>query len=417
MKIIKTTLILLTVCTILLSCAGSMQSQKNIESIDDPLEAIITELGFIPFKVFYEEPYLGYIMDLQNKENPLKMVWEGELETANVNQSVEVQYSYEQIPGLSIRIPFVASIEGKFSTSESVEVQLIGLEKYVLTEPELKNEFYNITEYHSRPYIDSMLRAEKVVVKIVNSSGVSIGASATITGLFGVKVGAEYSYDEQLEGIIAAENAIIGYTLRTPEFADLIPVTQEGLIFSVLGWKQGVSTEWQPLNRKGYLRTGDYYKLVFRANREYYVYIFNIDSREMIYPLFPRPDIEYENPVIKDAILSIPEGKNHGFILDKNTGSEIIEFYVCEEENIRLKELSAYLYNNFGEITVDDAREQLDAIIQDFNLTTVEDYEFAKILDYTQNMNSNTYSIYNANKIFNIGEGIYYSFNFNHIEE
>ncbi len=36
---------------------------------------------------------------------------------------------------------------------------------------------------------------------------------------------------------------------------------------------------------------------------------------------------------------------------------------------------------------------------------------------YTQNMNSDTYSIYNANKIFDIGEGIYYSFNFNHISE
>ena len=356
-------------------------------------------------------------MDHQNKENPLKKVWEGVGETANVNQSVEVQYSYEQIPGLSIRIPFVASIEGKFSTSEQVEVQLIGLEKYILTEPELKTEFYNITEYHSRPYIDSMLRAEKVVVKIVNSSGVSIGASATITGLFGVEAGAEYSYDEQLEGIIAAENAIIGYTLRTPEFTDLLPVTQEGLIFSVLSWKQGISTEWQPLNREGYLRTGDYYKLVFRANRDYYVYIFNIDSREMIYPLFPRPDIEYTNPVIKDVSLSIPEGKNNAFLLDDNTGTEKIEIYVCEEENIRLNELSAYLHEYFGEVTVADARVQLNAIINDYNLTTVEDDEFEKILDYTQNMNSDTYSIYNANKIFDIGEGIYYSFNFNHISE
>ena len=52
MKIIKILLVIMTVC-IVLSCAGSMQSQKNIESIDDPLEAIIKELGFIPFKVFY----------------------------------------------------------------------------------------------------------------------------------------------------------------------------------------------------------------------------------------------------------------------------------------------------------------------------------------------------------------------------
>ncbi len=414
-KNIHFNLLLSTIIVFLYSCLGAMDTAKSIQNFNDPLENMIRELKYIPFKVFHEEPYLGYITDLQNTENPVKRIWSGELKKSSVKQTIKLKYSYEQAAGLKARIPFIVSLEGKISKNEHIEIQLVGLEKYFLVNPKLEKEYAEVSAYQRRPYIDSMLRAEKIVVKVVDASGAALSAEADITKLFGMEPGAGYSYDEELQGVIAAEKAIIGYTLRTPEFEDIMSVTSQGLIFSVLGWKQGISNEWQPLDGKSYLRSGDLYKLVLKAENSYYLYIFNIDAQEKIYTLFPLPGGEYENPVAAGKMVSIPTGRDEGFILDDNTGTEMIEMYVSRKENKKLKELCEYINQHRGRVTVAQARLKLQEAADDYARISEGDKELERVLDFARNKGKDNYAVYNAHKLPDAGEGIYYSFTFHHI--
>ncbi|MCK5720095.1 MAG: DUF4384 domain-containing protein [Thiomargarita sp.] len=83
------------------------------------------------------------------------------------------------------------------------------------------------------------------------------------------------------------------------------------------------------------------YKIIFEPANNAYVYIFQIDSSNNIFRLFPTTDFENAdsnniNAVITAKKYFIP-AKNWSFKLDKTTGQETIYFIVSYQANINLE--------------------------------------------------------------------------------
>jgi len=76
---------------------------------------------------------------------------------------------------------------------------------------------------------------------------------------------------------------------------------------------------------------GDLYKIFFKMNRSAYVYIMQLDSTGMIYPLFPSKTYGsgpgMENPLPGNQLHQIPPAKRMWIYLDKNKGEESIYFF------------------------------------------------------------------------------------------
>ena len=93
----------------------------------------------------------------------------------------------------------------------------------------------------------------------------------------------------------------------------------------------------KPLTDGSMLRSGDHYKIQFTPDENCYVYIFQVDSTNTIYPLFPVNDFNglaatHRNPVRAGATYHLP-AEEKSFFLDQNTGTEIIYFLAFRQAN------------------------------------------------------------------------------------
>lgn len=91
------------------------------------------------------------------------------------------------------------------------------------------------------------------------------------------------------------------------------------------------------------LNSGDHYKIVFTPDRDCYVYVFQVDSADQIFQLFPLKAfkgvmVNNLNPVSQGKRYVLP-AENKAFRLDRNTGRERIYFIASRDRDDRLENL------------------------------------------------------------------------------
>ncbi|MGF1529355.1 MAG: DUF4384 domain-containing protein [Candidatus Competibacterales bacterium] len=106
-------------------------------------------------------------------------------------------------------------------------------------------------------------------------------------------------------------------------------------------YRPGGRGELRALTDGAVLRSGDHYKIQFTPEQDGYVYIFQIDSKEAIYRLFPMDsfgsvDVSQHNPVKAGVTYTLP-GDDKSFQLDQSKGVESIFFMAFRERNLPLE--------------------------------------------------------------------------------
>jgi hypothetical protein len=185
-----------------------------------------------------------------------------------------------------------------------------------------------------------------------------------------------------------------------------------GLSMSLMGWKSGISKDWFSLNEGGTLRSGDVYKLKLQSDEEYYIYIFQVDSSNAIYSLFPWPNIKVKNPIPPFQTVYIPKETNIGYELDDIRGEETIYVYATKEKNKKLAYLADFLYedDNWGNYSFDDVK----SILEEATVKFKDRGPKKKLKDVSPDKDGDGHSIHESEKFLDIGDGRIIKFTFNH---
>jgi hypothetical protein len=109
--------------------------------------------------------------------------------------------------------------------------------------------------------------------------------------------------------------------------------------------------QFKQLQQGEILHSGDYYKITFKPNFDSYVYIFQKDSVNKIYKLFPMTEFQGKkyynlNPVKAGATYQLPS-KNGYFVLDKQTGTESIYFIIKNQQDPILEKRATITEGDF----------------------------------------------------------------------
>jgi hypothetical protein len=78
----------------------------------------------------------------------------------------------------------------------------------------------------------------------------------------------------------------------------------------------------RPLEDGAVLHSGDRYSIFFEPRQKAHVYVYQVDSRGVVFPFFPNPDFsELKNPVPAGQAVWVPSAE-WSFELDDNAGTE-----------------------------------------------------------------------------------------------
>jgi len=107
-------------------------------------------------------------------------------------------------------------------------------------------------------------------------------------------------------------------------------------------YRPGGKGDFRNLKNRSVLRSGDHYKIIFTPTEDCYVYLFQVDSANKIYSLFPMESfggvrVNNLNPVYAGKTYYIPAEKK-SFILDQQTGTEKIYFLSSYQRDLELEE-------------------------------------------------------------------------------
>jgi hypothetical protein len=107
-------------------------------------------------------------------------------------------------------------------------------------------------------------------------------------------------------------------------------------------YRPGGKGEFRNLTNGSVLRSGDHYKIIFTPTKDCYVYIFQVDSANKIYSLFPMESfggvtVNNFNPVEAGRSYYIP-AESKSFVLDEQTGTEKIYFLASYQRDLELEE-------------------------------------------------------------------------------
>ncbi|GAK53803.1 secreted protein [Candidatus Moduliflexus flocculans] len=99
--------------------------------------------------------------------------------------------------------------------------------------------------------------------------------------------------------------------------------------------------EFLPIKEGSVLHSGDHYKLILTASEECHIYIFQVDSANKIFQLFPMGSfggvtLNNFNPVKQGETVYIP-AESKSFELDAQTGAEKIYFLASRARNEELE--------------------------------------------------------------------------------
>jgi len=106
-------------------------------------------------------------------------------------------------------------------------------------------------------------------------------------------------------------------------------------------YRAGGKGNVQQLTNGGALHSGDYYKIIFTPTEDCYVYIFQLDSANKLFRLFPMDSfggviINNFNPVKGDKTYHIP-AQDKSFELDEQKGPETIYFIATRQKDVVLE--------------------------------------------------------------------------------
>ncbi len=106
-------------------------------------------------------------------------------------------------------------------------------------------------------------------------------------------------------------------------------------------YRAGGKGELKPLNEGEVLRSGDHYKLVFTPKQNAFVYVFQRDSANKLFQLFPMQQmggvvLNHHNPVEAGKTYTIP-AVDKSFYLDQQTGTETLYFIATPEQDKALE--------------------------------------------------------------------------------
>ena len=109
-------------------------------------------------------------------------------------------------------------------------------------------------------------------------------------------------------------------------------------------YRSGGKGNYKPINNGSVLHSGDYYKIIFTPVEDCYVYIFQVDSANKLYQLFPMKSfggviLNNFNPVKAGKTYYIP-AEYKSFELDDVTGTETIYFVASKTKDVVLEQQS-----------------------------------------------------------------------------
>ena len=114
-------------------------------------------------------------------------------------------------------------------------------------------------------------------------------------------------------------------------------------------YRSGGKGNLKTLTDGGVLQSGDYYKIIFTPAEKCYMYIFQLDSANKLFRLFPMQSfggvtVNNSNPVIGGNTYHIP-AKHKSFELDTQIGPETIYFVATRQADIVLENQYQALQN------------------------------------------------------------------------
>ncbi|MDM8568167.1 DUF4384 domain-containing protein [Thiotrichales bacterium HSG1] len=157
-----------------------------------------------------------------------------------------------------------------------------------------------------------------------------LGLLLTVAGLF-----IEKCYFEENSCPIESMNTPTEVTKKTK------PVFKINYLYRTAGQGKALSFAKTGLKGKA-LTTGDTYKIIFQPPAKKHVYIFQIDSTNKIFQLFPTTNFENadkknKNPVKKGKKYFVP-AKKQSFKLDASTGKETIYTILTNKPDQKLEQ-------------------------------------------------------------------------------
>ncbi len=105
-------------------------------------------------------------------------------------------------------------------------------------------------------------------------------------------------------------------------------------------YRAGGKGNFKPISKGSVLHSGDYYKIIFTPVEDSYVYIFQVDSANKLFRLFPIKGfgdvtVNHVNPVKGGKTYYVPS-QHQSFELDEQTGIETIYFVAARQNDIVL---------------------------------------------------------------------------------
>jgi hypothetical protein len=134
-------------------------------------------------------------------------------------------------------------------------------------------------------------------------------------------------------------------------------------------YRSGGKGDFKQLTDGGVLRSGDHYKIIFTPTVTCYVYIFQIDSANKIYRLFPMESfggvtVNNFNPVRDGKTYYIPAEKK-SFVLDQQIGAEKIYFLSSRQRDPELEQqYEQYLEAQGQKSDLEQQLVQIDQVLQ-----------------------------------------------------
>lgn len=205
------------VCSLsLFSCAGAVKSGAAVE---DPFpKAMLRHKTFTVFKSGETSAWLGRVFRDEVDQILGEKMWGGKI-LASGGERREVEYDRRHAFALKAKMPYAKlKIGPEISNDIKFRLVLVGLSTSQLVSPAILSSFKDDSSRSGIPYVISILRANQVVMQMVDKTGAVIGLGAEYKQ---INVEARYEYSKRQKGLILAKNAIIGYMLMKPSQADL----------------------------------------------------------------------------------------------------------------------------------------------------------------------------------------------------
>jgi hypothetical protein len=126
---------------------------------------------------------------------------------------------------------------------------------------------------------------------------------------------------------------------------------------------------FQTLEEGSVLRSGDHYKIIFTPNQDCYVYIFQVDSANMVYSLFPMEQfgalrLNHVNPARAGQTYYLP-AEGQSFVLDEQTGVERLYFLAAFEPDLELEAASQRAADLHKQRDLEAQLQHIDRLLHD----------------------------------------------------